>query len=82
LTLITISGKGQIVIPREIRQKYDLKKGDRLLVTAENDRIILEKTERHPILGLRGALKGRRSLTRALLEERKAEKKMESRKNE
>jgi AbrB family looped-hinge helix DNA binding protein len=82
LNIITLSGKGQIVIPREIRQKYNLNKGDRLLVTVENDRIILHMKERYPILGLRGALSSKGSLTRALLQERKAERKMESGKNE
>ncbi|MDP2857685.1 MAG: AbrB/MazE/SpoVT family DNA-binding domain-containing protein [Bacillota bacterium] len=81
MDLITLSSKGQIVIPREILQKYNLKKGDRFLVTVENDRIILELKERHPILALRGAFSGKGSLTRALLQERKAESKLESGRN-
>ncbi len=74
---ITLSAKGQIVIPRGIREKYNLKKGDRLLVRDENGRIVLEVTESHPILGLRGVFKEKKGLTRALLEERKAERMME-----
>ncbi len=79
---ITLSAKGQIVIPRKIREKYNLKKGDRLLVRDEDGKIVLEITERYPILELRGAFRGKGSLTRALLEEREAERKAEARTNE
>jgi AbrB family looped-hinge helix DNA binding protein len=78
LNVITLSGKGQVVIPKEIRQKYNLKKGDRLLVREASGKIILEITERHPILSLRGAFKGKGSLTHALLEERRTERRMEA----
>ena len=78
MNVITLSGKGQVVIPKEIRQKYNLKKGDRLLVREVSGKIILEITERHPILNLRGTFKGKGSLTQALLENRKAERTMET----
>jgi len=38
---VTLSSKGQIVLPREIRQALGLRKGDRLYVTQEGDRIVL-----------------------------------------
>jgi len=67
LNVITLSGKGQVVIPKEIRQKYDIKKGDRLLVREARRRIILEITGQHPILNLRGTFKGKGGLTAAPL---------------
>lgn len=39
---IKLSSKGQVVIPKEIREKLGLKKGDVLSVRLEEDRIILE----------------------------------------
>ncbi len=41
MPVVTLSSKGQIVIPREIRQTLGLRKGDRLYVTREGDRIVL-----------------------------------------
>ena len=45
MPVVTLSSKGQIVLPREIRQSLNLRKGDRLYVTREGDRIILTLCE-------------------------------------
>lgn len=73
MAIITLSKKGQIVIPSEIRHKYRLRKGDRLLMKDENGKITLQPLERHPLLGLRGAFKAGTDLTQALLLERRME---------
>ena len=78
--VITLSDKGQVVIPSEIRQKYNLQKGDRFLVKDENGSITLTRLERHPLLGLRGAYKGQGDLTSALLKERRSDRDREERK--
>lgn len=36
---VTLSTKGQIIIPARIRNKYRLKKGEKLLIIDENDYI-------------------------------------------
>jgi len=42
---ITLSTKGQIIIPARIRKKYGMKKGEKLLITDENNYIkIIPKT--------------------------------------
>ena len=38
-----ISKKGQIVIPKEIRDKFGIKPGDVIIFRIKNDKIILEK---------------------------------------
>lgn len=38
-----ITSKYQVTIPREIRERYDIKEGDTLLFLPLGDRIILEK---------------------------------------
>ena len=40
-TTIKISSKYQIVIPREAREKLDLKAGDKLIIKANNEKIII-----------------------------------------
>ncbi|RJQ09530.1 MAG: AbrB/MazE/SpoVT family DNA-binding domain-containing protein [Bacillota bacterium] len=74
MTIIRLSGKGQLVIPSEIRNKYNLRKGDRFLVREEAGEIVLRPLERHPLLELRGAYKGPSSLAEALIRERQSER--------
>lgn len=40
-TMVTVSSKFQIVIPREAREKLDLKAGDKLIIKANNEKIII-----------------------------------------
>jgi AbrB family looped-hinge helix DNA binding protein len=40
-TMIKISSKYQIVIPREVREKLNLKAGDKLIIKANNEKIII-----------------------------------------
>jgi AbrB family looped-hinge helix DNA binding protein len=72
--IITLSNKGQIVIPAELRQRYNLKQGDRFLVKDEDGKITLQLLERHPLLGLKGSYRGKGDLLSDLLQERKAER--------
>lgn len=74
LTIVRLSGKGQLVIPTEIRNKYNLRKGDRFLVREEAGEIVLRPLERHTLLELRGAYKGGTSLAEALVGERQSER--------
>lgn len=71
------TSRGQTAIS-QVREKYNLKDGDCLAVKDNDEKVALEVAERYPILGLRGAFKGKGTLTQALLEERKAQRKMEN----
>lgn len=42
-TTATLSSKGQITIPKELREKLDLKQGDKLVLLEEEGNIILRK---------------------------------------
>jgi len=69
---VTISSKGQIVIPASIRRKIKLKKNDRLVVEEEGGRIILKPVTK--LSELMGIDKGKVNNWREILEEdRKAE---------
>jgi len=40
-TMIKVSSKYQIVIPREVREKLNLKAGDKLIIKTNNEKIII-----------------------------------------
>ena len=72
MTAVRTSSKGQVVIPVEIRQKLGIKPGQMVNLTLEGDKAIITA-----IKALRGSIKGKPSLTKALLKERKEERKRE-----
>ena len=50
----TITAKGQVTIPKEIRQALKLKAGDRVSFVIEEDRAILVPSRRLSLMELRG----------------------------
>jgi len=40
-TMVKVSSKYQIVIPRKAREKLDLKAGDKLIIKANEDKIVI-----------------------------------------
>jgi AbrB family looped-hinge helix DNA binding protein len=44
MEIAKVTSKGQITIPRDIRVKMDLKKGDKILIFEENGRYILQNS--------------------------------------
>ena len=79
-----LSSKGQVVIPADIRQKLGLEKQTRLTVRIQDGEIVLapEQQADQPQKSLRGILKGGRSLTECLEQERKRDKAQEERQAE
>jgi AbrB family looped-hinge helix DNA binding protein len=43
IDVITLSSKGQLVIPKDIRESLGLEKNNKFLVTFDNDSILLKK---------------------------------------
>jgi AbrB family looped-hinge helix DNA binding protein len=78
--------KGQVVIPKAIRDRLGLRPGDRVLVGQSDEEVRIRKavadpTQRRAILAdLRGALAGRPGLTVALERDRREEREHEERK--
>ncbi len=44
MSVVTLGSKSQIVLPAEIRKQLGIQTGDRLLIEAEGDRIVIRKT--------------------------------------
>jgi AbrB family looped-hinge helix DNA binding protein len=70
----TISAKGWVVIPKNLREKYGLKKGTRVQVVEYGQAIALVPLPDDPVQALYGMLKGGPSLTADLLAERARER--------
>jgi AbrB family looped-hinge helix DNA binding protein len=73
----TISAKGWIVIPAELRKKYELHAGDQVRLVDYGGVLAIIPTMKDPVREARGLLKGQKSLTRALLAERAKERRRE-----
>jgi len=67
----TVSGKGWVVIPQELRERYGLKKGDRVHFIDYGGALALIPVRGDPVKKGCGMLKQGTSLTEALLQSRK-----------
>lgn len=63
------SRKGWIVIPKELRDRYGISPGDRILVTEVENGLLLRPLPADPTKSFRGMLKGH-ALVEALTESR------------
>lgn len=77
MTIVKASTKGQIVIPEKLREKYDIDQGTLLDILDGRNKIIILPMGKEAKREGRGMLKGKTSLTKALLEERKRERERE-----
>jgi antitoxin PrlF len=81
MELITVSSRGQIVLPKAIREALNLSAGTRLILDIEGHNIVLSKEPAWK--KLEGSVKaepGKPSLTDILLEERRKDREREDRK--
>jgi AbrB family looped-hinge helix DNA binding protein len=72
----TVTVKGQVVIPAEIRRKLGVKKGTRMKVEVRDGRIVMSLMNREYFERMSGVLTGA-SATRALRESRREDRKKE-----
>jgi AbrB family looped-hinge helix DNA binding protein len=76
MTKATVSTKGQIVIPKAVRDRLNLKAGTELVFDVQGEAVVLKRAVRDfpDWRTMRGMARGGPSLTKALIEERAAEK--------
>jgi len=74
-----VSAKGWVVIPAEYRRKYGIEPGDQIEIVDYGGVLSLVPLLERPVHEGRGVLKGGKSLRKALLQERKRERKREGR---
>lgn len=76
----TISSKGQVVIPAELREQFGLQKGTSATWTEEQGRLVLTPMTKQRLRQIRGFLKpkpGEPSMFEELFAERERERKRE-----
>jgi AbrB family looped-hinge helix DNA binding protein len=76
MTKATISTKGQIVIPKPVRQRLNLRAGTEVVFQVQGEALVMRRAVRDfpDWRTMRGMARGGPSLTKALLEDRAAEK--------
>jgi AbrB family looped-hinge helix DNA binding protein len=75
----TVSSKGQVIIPAEVRRRYGFEEGTEVIFTEDNGRLILEPLNFHAIYQLQGILKRQPSALQLLEQERQEEREREDR---
>jgi AbrB family looped-hinge helix DNA binding protein len=75
MTTATISSKGQIAIPKAVRDRLNLKAGTEVVIDVQGEALVMKRLVREfpDWRTMRGMSKGAGSLTKALEEERAAE---------
>ncbi|MGM0426136.1 MAG: AbrB/MazE/SpoVT family DNA-binding domain-containing protein [Thermodesulfobacteriota bacterium] len=71
MPIVKISSKGQVVIPKQIREALGIEPGQKILFRLMGQNAQIVPLPDDPIKALRGILKGGPSLAGELLEERK-----------
>ncbi len=74
-----VTTKGQIVIPKKIREKYGIYPSTSIKWIEKKEGILMVPDTEDPIVAARGMLKGA-GMLKAYLEEKKRERKMEDKK--
>ena len=77
--VLTISNKGWVVIPAEMRKKYNLIPGSEVMIVDYGGVLALVPAFKNPVEKGYGLLKGGASLTDTLKKDRGLEKKREKR---
>lgn len=76
---VTVSSKGWVVIPKEIRERQGIKPGDRMHIIEYGRTITIVPAAKDPITAAYGMFKGGASMTRGLLKDRHVELEREER---
>ena len=77
MPIVKTSTKGQIVIPKEIREKLGIVPGKRILFRVVDEHAEIKPLPDDPIKAMRGMLKGGKSLAKELIAERKKDNKID-----
>jgi AbrB family looped-hinge helix DNA binding protein len=80
MTIATVSSKGQLVIPKEIRDTLGIKPKQKVILKVVKGHAVIEPLPEDPVEYFCGVFKEGTSLTKALLKEREEDKRREEKK--
>ena len=75
MSIVTATGKGQVVIPAQIRKRYHITKGTKVVILDKGGQIVLKPLLKEPVKQARGIFKKGPSALKTLMEDRKEEAK-------
>jgi AbrB family looped-hinge helix DNA binding protein len=76
MTITRATVKGQVIIPAPLRKKFNIRKGTRVaIIEGEGNVIVIKPLPDDPIEASRGVLKGKTSMIKALIKDRREEEK-------
>ena len=73
MRILKVLNKGQVVIPAEIRLRYDIQPGNRIEIRDAGDHLELYRLPSDPIKAFQGSLKREVSLADSLIAEHASE---------
>ena len=73
MPIVNVSPKGQILIPKKIRDRYGVRPGHKVQLLEKDDGIVIKAVPEDPIEAACGFLEGNFSLTADLIEEHERE---------
>ncbi len=77
MPVVKTSAKGQIVIPKAIRERLGITPGKRILLRIVGNHAEITPLPDDPIKGMRGILRGGKSLANELLVERRKDNRID-----
>lgn len=75
MSIVTATEKGQVVIPAQIRKRYHITKGTKVVILDKGGQIVLKPLLKEPVKQARGIFKKGASALKTLMEDRKEEAK-------
>ncbi|MFP3929211.1 MAG: AbrB/MazE/SpoVT family DNA-binding domain-containing protein [Desulfobacteraceae bacterium] len=73
MTVVQISPKGQILIPKRLRERYGVRPGSRVQILEGQEGLLIKPAPEDPIEAACGFIEGDFSLTDDLIEEHRME---------
>ncbi|MFH1351190.1 MAG: AbrB/MazE/SpoVT family DNA-binding domain-containing protein [Pseudomonadota bacterium] len=77
MAIVKMSSKGQVVIPKEVRDKLGITPGKKVVFRVVGEHAEIQALPDDPIKSMRGIIKGGRSLAKELISERKRDNKID-----